>query len=99
MVILLGDFNGHVGFTGPQPLNYNGRWVLDIMGKMEYDTIKWWFEVNGEEEVTRRQGNIGSAIDFISVNEALYKYFETMFIDEDKGIFYFVWSLFTWISI
>ena len=30
-VLVLGDFNGHLGFIGEQELNENGRYVLEIM--------------------------------------------------------------------
>lgn len=77
LVILLGDFDGHLGFIGPQPLNYNGKEVLDIMDK--WNMILLNGDLKCEGEITRRQGNIGSAIDFILVNETMYKYFETVY--------------------
>ena len=30
-LIILGDFNGHLGFLGTQVLNANGRFVLNFM--------------------------------------------------------------------
>ena len=30
-LILLGDFNAHVGIVGPQELNRNGRLLLNLM--------------------------------------------------------------------
>ena len=32
-VIVLGDFNGHTGIVGDQPLNANGRYVLELIEK------------------------------------------------------------------
>ena len=31
--IILGDFNGHIGFLGPQPINTNGELMLDLIDK------------------------------------------------------------------
>ena len=32
-VMVMGDFNGHVGFLGNQELNYNGTKMLEFMEK------------------------------------------------------------------
>ena len=80
--MVLGDFNGHIGFIGPQNLNYNGNNVLNLIEKWNLILL------NGDEKcegvITRRQRIIGSAIDFILVNQEMYNFFESMNIDEDK---------------
>ena len=35
-LILLGDFNAHLGFVGPQKLNKNGKVVVDLMESWRY---------------------------------------------------------------
>ena len=84
-VILLGDFNGHLGYIGPQALNFNGENLLNIMEKWNLILLNGDNECVGE--ITRRQGDIGSTIDFILVNQAMYKYFEKMTVDENKDQF------------
>ena len=35
-LIILGDFNAHLGFVGPQKLNKNGKVVVDLMESWRY---------------------------------------------------------------
>ena len=72
-VLLMGDFNGHLGFIGTQELNYNGQIVLQTMER--YNLVL----LNGAEECqgtnTREQGGDRSAIDFMLVNRSFYNLF------------------------
>ena len=80
-LLLLGDFNAHVGFLGRQDLDVNGRYILDLM---ERNLIL----LNGDDkclgEATRVENDIASTIDFLLVNDRLYDCFKKMEIDEDK---------------
>ena len=84
-IVLLGDFNGHLGFIGPQDLNCNGRLILELMERFNLVLL------NGDDKckgtITRSQREENSAIDFILVNERMYEDFIEMNIDEDKELF------------
>ena len=81
-VIVMGDFNGHVGFLGSQDRNHNGvklsefveRWNLIIMN----------CDTKCRGTFTRIESDNKSVIDYILVNEAMYKHYDSMEIDEDK---------------
>ena len=81
-IIILGDFNSHVGFLGPQKLEEKGRLLLNLIEKWNLIML------NGDQrclgEITRVQGRQRSAIDYILVNQNLYNKFVDMEIDEDK---------------
>ena len=84
-VILLGDFNGHVGFLGPQEVNMNGEKVL------HWITDKNLILLNGDPrcsgEITWENRGFKSSIDFILVNQTMYSKFNHMKIDEEKSQF------------
>lgn len=84
-LILLGDMNAHLGFIGMQKINENGKLVIDIMEK--YGLILLNGDFNCEGETTWSRGNQKSAIDFILVNEEMYKSYIEMKIDESKQVF------------
>ena len=84
-LIVLGDFNGHVGFLGPQDVNRNGKYVLDIMEK--FNLILLNGDDGCEGEITREENGRRSAIDFILINDRMYTKFIKMSIDEDKNIY------------
>ena len=85
-MILLGDFNGRLGFLVPQSSDYNGNNVLNIIEKWNMILLNGNSKCEGE--ITRRQANVESTIDFVPVNQAMYKFFfEKMYIDEGKGEF------------
>lgn len=83
--IVLGDFNSHVGFQGPQPLNKNGELVLDMMEETNLTLLNGLPECTGE--ITRSQNNTKSAIDLVLVNDRLLSLFSQMVIDENKDIY------------
>ena len=84
-ILVLGDFNGHIGYIGPQDLNRNGRYVLELIEK--YNLIL----LNGDDrcqgEITREENGVGSVIDFALCNKNLYNIYKNMEIDEDKSLF------------
>ena len=81
-IILLGDFNAHVGIVGPQELNINGCLLLDLMET--YNLILLNNDENCVGEITRSCRGERSTIDFVLVNTRAYNKFECMVIDEDK---------------
>ena len=84
-IVVLGDFNGHLGFIGPQEINRNGRYVLEIMERYNLILLNGDDKCNGE--ITREENGIKSTIDFILVNSNMYPVFKEMEIDEDKKIY------------
>ena len=85
MLVVLGDFNGHVGFLGSQPPNKHGNRLLDFLEKWNLILLNADQRCTGE--ITRAQGTHKSAIDFVLVNQAAYRYFAEMHIDEDQQLF------------
>ena len=84
-VMVLGDFNGHLGIIGEQQLDKNGKYVFDLMEK--YNLVL----MNGDDRcqgvTTREECGNKSSIDFVLCNSNLYKYFNCMRIDEVKKIY------------
>ena len=81
-IIVLGDFNGHVGFLGKQKLDKNGKMILDHMEKFKLTLLNDVPECTGE--ITWQQGKKQSTIDYVLVCENLMKRFERMKIDEER---------------
>ena len=83
-LIVLGDFNGHVGFLGQQKVDRNGEMIIDWMN--DFNLIL----LNGDDRCiglyTWNRQNLKSAIDFVLMNENAYKSFKKMKIDEEKEI-------------
>ena len=81
-VIVLGDFNGHLGFIGEQSLDINGRYVLELMENYNLSLL------NGDDSctgvATREESGNRSTIDFVLVNKEMYSKFEEMIVDENK---------------
>ena len=84
-ILMLGDFNGHLGFIGEQNIDRNGRYVLEIMENFNMCLL------NGDDRcegvTTREENGIKSVIDFALANEKMYSNFIKMNIDENKEIF------------
>ena len=84
-LLMLGDFNGHVGFIGPQQCDDNGRMVLNWLE--EYNLVLLNADPNCSGETTWSRGSQKSSIDFLMVNQKMYQFFHEMTIDEHKCIF------------
>lgn len=84
-LVILGDFNGHVGFLGPQEINKNGKYILDIMEN--YNLVLLNADDRCKGEVTREENGVISSLDFILVNGRMYSKFLGMDIDEQKDLF------------
>ena len=80
--ILLGDFNGHLGFIGEQEVDGNGRMVFGLME--EYNLVLLNADDRCEGSITRSFRGEKSAIDFMLVNAKLYENFKSLKIDENK---------------
>lgn len=44
-LLIIGDFNGHVGFNGPQKIDENGKMILEWMEKISTYNAKWWWQL------------------------------------------------------
>ena len=86
-VILLGDFNGHTGFLGPQDTNTNGEKVLQWITDQNLMLLNADPQCSGE--ITWESRGLKSSIDFILVNQHMYDKFCNMKIDEEKAIYDF----------
>ena len=84
-ILVLGDFNGHIGILGHQKENQHGKIVLK------------WIEEDGltllnldekcEGIYTWSRGDQKSVIDYALVNRKMYNHFVEMKIDENKEEF------------
>ena len=83
-LVLLGDFSAHVGFIGPQNINRNGNLVLDVMETYNLSLLN--ADPNCSGTITWKQSDRKSAIDFVLVNQKMYKFFRNMHIDEDNNV-------------
>ena len=84
-VVIMGDFNAHVGFLGRQELNYNGKLLMEFVEK--WNLIMLNADDRCEGEVTRRQRGEESVLDFILVSSNVYEKYRGMYIDENKTKF------------
>ena len=80
--IMLGDFNGHIGFLGPQPMNKNGGLMLDLIYNNNLILLNGHADCRGE--VTWQQRYHKSTIDYIIVDEEMHQRFKKMIIDNKK---------------
>ena len=82
-LIIMGDFNCHLGFIGYQEENENGRKTIELINNNNLILL------NNDERCqgifTWERGNQKSAIDLMIVNNEMYEYFERMEIDEEKN--------------
>ena len=83
--IILGDFNGHIGFLGPQPTNKNGELMLDLIDNNNLILLNGHADCRGE--VTWQQRERKSTIDYLIVDEEMHQRFKNMIIDEQKEEF------------
>ena len=84
-IILMGDFNAHIGVVGEQSINNNGQLLLEFQEK--HNLILLNGDLNCRGETTWSRGNQKSAIDFFFCSQDMYKYFTHLFIDEDKELY------------
>lgn len=80
--VILGDFNGHVGFIGHQEMNRKGEMMLEFMEKWDLVMLNASDRCDGV--YTRIQGNERSVLDYYLVDERMHDRFVNMKIDEGK---------------
>ena len=82
LVIVMGDFNAHVGFLGRQDINQNGRMMLDFMDRWNFIMLN--ADDRCEGVVTRKQRGEESVLDYILISRMVYARFRCMVVDENK---------------
>ena len=83
--MILGDFNGHLGFLGPHQMNKNGELLYNLINKYNLILLNGHPECTGE--ITWEQKNKRSVIDYILVNNDMHESFINMNIDDNKEVF------------
>ena len=83
--IILGDFNGHVGFLGTQPINKNGELLMELAEDNNLTILNGHVDCNGI--TTWEQNEKKSTIDYILVDQQMPKMFHSMNVDEEKEVF------------
>ena len=84
-LIVMGDFNGHIGLIGMQKENDNGKMVLEWMN--DYNMALLNLDDKCKGQYTWQRGEQRSAIDFVMANGKGYQWVMEMEIDEDKDVF------------
>ena len=84
-VIVMGDFKGHGGFLGDQDNNHNLVKLLEFVERWNLIIMNCDTKCRGT--FTRIYRDNKSVIDYILVNEAMYKHYDSMVIDEDKLLY------------
>lgn len=84
-LMVLGDFNGHLGLVGNQRVDQNGKYLLSLMEKESMILLNNDDRCIGQ--YTREESGMKSAIDFVLVNSNMYQNFVNMEIDEEKHMF------------
>lgn len=83
-VILLGDFNGHIGYLGNQRLDNNGKFILDLMTEQNMILLNDDSRCIGTYTWSRDKQK--SVIDYILVNQSMYNIYKWMNIDENQEL-------------
>ena len=81
-ILILGDFNGHIGILGPQQSNANGKKLMNFTDDLGLLILN--LDTNCSGEITRYQHPFRSTIDFALCNNNMYKFFSHMIIDEEQ---------------
>ena len=84
-VMIMGDFNGHLGITGDQKIDENGKVVKELAN--EYNLMIANLDDKCTGEVTWERGEQRSAIDYILLNRKMFSKMEKMYIDEKQKKF------------
>ena len=80
-ILVLGYLNCHFGILGPQLVNKTGQLILNFIDSASLNLLNLDDSCVGE--ITWKQGNWKSVIDYIMVNEVFYD-FLSMIIDEEE---------------
>ena len=79
--IVLGDFNGHLGYLGNQEENMNGKLINKMIQEEDLILLNIDSRCKGTYTWQREQK---SAIDLIMVNQCGYEKFDEMEVDEKR---------------
>lgn len=82
--MLLEDFNGHTGYLREQRLDSNGKFILDLMTDHTMTLLNDDSRCAGTYTWRRDQQKI--VIDYIPVNQEMYKLYNSTYIDENQEI-------------
>ena len=82
--MVLGDFNGHLGFLGPHPINKNGELLYNFIDKHNLILLNGHPECTCE--FTWEQKDRRSVISYILINNKLHDNFINLKIDDIKNI-------------
>ena len=85
-LIILGDFNGHIRGLGPHETDFNGKMILEWMSNYSLILLNMDEKCQGVTTWSRDYKNQHSAVDFVLVNNNIYKKFCNMKIDEKKDV-------------
>ena len=84
-ILVLGDFNGHIGILGHQKANQHGKIVLKWIEEDGLTLLN--LDENCEGVYTWSRGDQKSVIDYALVNRKMYNHFVEMKIDENREEF------------
>ena len=84
-ILVLGDFNGHIGLLGHQKANQQGKLILKWIEEDGLSLLN--MDENCEGVYTWSRGDQKSVIDYAFVNKEMYNHFIEMKIDEKKEEF------------
>lgn len=83
-VIIVGDYNGHVGFKGEQKMDNNGKMIIEWMEKYNLIMLN---DVKCEGVYTWTRGDQRSVIDYALANHRFHEKYCGMKIDEGQEKF------------
>ena len=81
-IVLMGDFNGHLGLLGSQQEDENGRRVKQIVTEHNLSIMNLDDRCKGEH--TWHRGEQKSVIDFIIINKEMMEFYQEMTVDEEQ---------------
>ncbi|CAL4106290.1 unnamed protein product, partial [Meganyctiphanes norvegica] len=81
-LVVLGDFNAHIGLLGAQTIDRNGRMILKWLN--EYNLTMLNLDDRCEGTTTWEARDQKSTVDFVLVNQKMYSRFIEMEIDEKR---------------
>lgn len=84
IIIIIGDYNGHVGFKGEQKLDENGKMIINWMEKHSLTMLN---DVKCKGLYTWGRNNQRSVIDYALASDRFYEKYIKMEIDEDQEKF------------
>ena len=84
-LIVLGDFNAHIGLIDGKRIDQNGRMMLDWLN--DYNLTMLNIDEKCEGKYTWERNKSKSTIDYVLVNQKMYGMFIEMKIDEEKEKF------------